>query len=124
MVQQQETTFAAYKQKAERRIVAKSLEVLKLRQERQKLAQRQEAHRNFKRNELSLSKWRSQYEILKRPEAGLRPCDRKFDVRMYSRMDSDLWQKGELRAWFERGATATIESRDPDYNGYMIRYDK
>ena len=116
------SSFAVSHRKKERAIVAKSLDVLAFRQDWTKIRERQEKERNHSRTLSRLSKWRGAFDIAKRPDHMRRPSDRVLDVRLYSRMDTDLWNKSDLRDWFQINAKEVPETYDPDYGGYMIRY--
>ena len=53
------------------------------------------------------------------------PADRSFDVRIYTKMDLDVWKYHEVRDWFNKDATNEDLSYKlkPSDTGYMIRLD-
>ena len=54
-----------------------------------------------------------------------RPPDRSDDIRIYSKMDLDIWGSKEVRQWFNSYATDEDFSYKlrPHETGYMIRND-
>lgn len=62
----------------------------------------------------------TQYETDTRKRAS----DRDFDVRMYTKMDNDLWKIDTLRDWFNVYADPDIDNKKysltPAQTGYMI----
>jgi hypothetical protein len=52
----------------------------------------------------------------------LRPSDRSYEIRTYSRMDLDVWKYNDVRNWFNQYATdMPVEHVSPADTGYMIR---
>ena len=52
----------------------------------------------------------------------LRPSDRSYEIRTYSRMDLDVWKYNDVRNWFNQYATdVPVEHMSPADTGYMIR---
>ena len=54
-----------------------------------------------------------------------RPSDRDYDVRMYTKMDNDLWKTDTLRDWFNTYADPDADTKyaytlTPAQTGYMI----
>lgn len=64
---------------------------------------------------------KSQYNI----DSELRPSDRNFNVRTYTKLDIDTWQYADLRDWFNSSA-GSQESKQPEYNiantSYTIKF--
>ncbi len=56
-----------------------------------------------------------------------RPSDRDFEVRMYSKMDLDVWKYDDVRQWFNTYASndpSVYEYKfNPSETGYTIRVD-
>ena len=53
------------------------------------------------------------------------PADRSFDVRIYTKMDVDVWKYHEVRDWFNKDATnedLSYKLRPAD-TGYMVKVD-
>ena len=51
-----------------------------------------------------------------------RPCDRDYDIRSYSRMDSDIWKYPDVREWFNKDAKPVEQYKfSPTESGYTIR---
>jgi len=56
-----------------------------------------------------------------------RPSDRDFEVRMYSKMDLDVWKYEDVRQWFNTYASSDPSVYEYKFNpsetGYTIRVD-
>jgi len=57
-----------------------------------------------------------------------RPPDRADDIRMYTKMDLDVWKYPQVREWFNSGAdpdpTKFVYRQRPHQTGYMLRLDE
>jgi hypothetical protein len=58
-------------------------------------------------------------------DTSLRPSDRGNDIRLYTKMDLDVWKYPDVRDWFNSGAPADIEEQmrytlAPSQTGYTI----
>ena len=54
----------------------------------------------------------------------LRPSDRSNDIRIYSRMDLDVWKYDDVREWFNKYSLNNNIQEEiviPSQTGYMIR---
>jgi len=49
-----------------------------------------------------LGMWRDEYTSKKTVDMDFRPCDQRASLRNYGRMDNDLWDRMELRGWFDK----------------------
>ncbi|KAJ1452289.1 hypothetical protein M885DRAFT_527538 [Pelagophyceae sp. CCMP2097] len=93
--------------------------------------ERQRTRRYAKKTTSRLGAWRGAFDIQKSPEAQLRPSDREFPARLYSKMDQDVWQMEELRLWFDKNAPAQTGKTgvfpqasprgDPTQTGYLVK---
>jgi hypothetical protein len=59
-------------------------------------------------------------------DLSLRPSDRAYDARLYTKMDLNIWEYPDMREWFNSAAPADIEDRmayklRPSDTGYMIQ---
>jgi hypothetical protein len=57
-------------------------------------------------------------------DAKKHPSDRSFDIRMYTKMDLDVWKYHEVRDWFNSGAPKDLDMSyklTPADTGYMVR---
>lgn len=54
-----------------------------------------------------------------------KPSDRSYDIRMYTKMDLDVWKYHEVRDWFNKDATKEDLSYKlrPADTGYVIKID-
>lgn len=107
---------------AQRAIRLKALDVLEKRKAYKMLHARQVTRRNRQKTSTELTKWGKEFDIHKLPERALRLPDRTFPVRLYSKMDNDLWKLRELRGWFQpRGDSPHLGDDCPTINaGYMV----
>lgn len=107
---------------AQRAIRLKALDVLEKRKAYKMLHARQVTRRNRQKTLTELNKWGNEFDIHKLPEKALRLPDRTFPVRLYSKMDNDLWKLRELRGWFQpRGDSSHEDDNCPAVNtGYMV----
>lgn len=113
---------ASYQRKVgrlQRNIDAQQSKVLDCRQKITALKKRQDDIRNAKHTSNKLGTWRLLYDIQKRPEKILRAPDQRFPVRLYSRMDDDVWKMAELRGWFQQ---YSMPSNDGEYDALATRY--
>ena len=79
----------------------------------------QDASKRVKSDRINARK--SQYNI----DSELRPSDRNFNVRTYTKLDIDTWQYEDLREWFNTSADSQ-GSTQPEYNiantSYTIKF--
>ena len=66
-----------------------------------------------------------QHHEYERIDMQKKPADRSFDIRMYTKMDLDVWKYHEVRDWFNKDAPKEDLSYNltPADTGYMIRID-
>ena len=108
--------FLAKMKQREKRIRLQALEVLDKRRAVEEARNLQEKRRNARKTTGKLRGWRQQYAIQKDPEKLLRCPDRSFPVRLYSKMDNDVWKLPELRSWFQMHAVEPLpDIPDPNY---------
>ena len=69
-----------------------------------------------------LQKHHQLYEI----DCKKKPADRAFDVRIYTKMDLNVWEYSEMRDWYNRNATSEDLSykERPSDTGYMVKIDQ
>lgn len=68
-----------------------------------------------------LSLWENQFQGKKRQDLTFRMPDQKLTVRNYSLMDDDLWQKMELRGWFDKYyRPQPLERVDLEQTRYLV----
>ena len=96
-------------QRMQRNIDTQQSKVLDCRQKIEALKKQQGNVRNAKHTSNKLGTWRLLYDIQKRPEGILRAPDRKNPIRLYSRMDNDVWGMAELRGWFQQYSMPSTE---------------
>jgi hypothetical protein len=83
---------------------------------------KQNAHTKACRVATARLKQHHQYTAIDEKKA---PADRAFDVRIYTKMDLDVWKYPEMRDWFNKDATKEDLSYKlrPADTGYTIRLD-
>jgi hypothetical protein len=66
-----------------------------------------------------------QHHEFERIDTQKNPADRSFDIRMYTKMDLDVWKYHEVRDWFNKDATKEDLSYKlrPADTGYVIKTD-
>ena len=103
-------------------ILKQEVLVLEKRSNVEKLRNKQVQKTNSDRCQSKLGGWRNLYGIQKSLDAVNRPADQKFDARIYSRIDYDTWERGEMRAWYNSYAVPIPrESVDHVSTKYMIK---
>ena len=113
--------FLAKMAQREKNIRLQALEVLDRRRAVEDARNIQEKRRNARKATGKLKGWRQQYAIQKDPEKLLRCPDRSFPVRLYSKMDNDVWKLPELRSWFQMHAVEPkLDTPDPQRRGYLV----
>jgi hypothetical protein len=66
--------------------------------------------------------WRDEYSSKKVVDKGYRPSDQNWTSRNYGRMDNDLWDRMELRGWFDKYYTPVpLHHTDLEKTQYMKR---
>ena len=114
----------------EARIIQLQGQILAKRREQSSLIHRQRESKNKHFTETRLKNWKTMYDIVKLPDASLRPPDKTNNIRTYSNMDKDMWDGGErgevLRGWFLQNAPEVrlgekIESYDAEKEGFLVR---
>jgi hypothetical protein len=76
-------------------------------------------------NRVKEDRLQTHHQRYKRDQS-LRPSDRGNDVRLYTKMDLNIWEYPDMREWFNSAAPADIEDRmayklRPHETGYTIR---
>lgn len=68
-----------------------------------------------------LQKHHQLYEI----DHAKHPSDRAFDVRVYTKMDNNVWEYSEMRNWYNKDASKEDLSYKltPADTGYMVKID-
>jgi len=66
-----------------------------------------------------------QHHEFERIDMKKKPADRSYDIRMYTKMDLDVWKSREVRDWFNKDATREDLSYKlrPVDTGYVIKID-
>jgi len=54
----------------------------------------------YKSTKKTLDDFRGKFGVQYRLDAAKRPCDRDYDVRLYTFVDKDYWTNGTLREWY------------------------
>jgi hypothetical protein len=95
-------------------ILKQEVHVLDKRGDVEKLRAKHAERTNSERTLLKLSAWKKLYGIQKGIDLKNRPSDQLFDVRIYSKIDYDTWERTEMRGWYGQYAVPMPrESWDP-----------
>ena len=114
----------------ENRLINLQNQILANRREQAELRHKQAEKKNKRETETRLSNWKTMFDIVKLPDASLRPPDKTNNIRTYSVMDKDLWDGGErgevLRGWFLSQAPKLtghekIKSYNAEKSGFLVK---
>jgi hypothetical protein len=79
-------------------------------------------NKNFYYSNKRLGNWRNEYESKKAVDSSYRPSDQRASLRNYGRMDNDLWDRMELRGWFDKYYTPQgLDHIDYEQTRYLTR---
>ncbi|CAM9869227.1 unnamed protein product [Ascophyllum nodosum] len=98
--------------------------VLERRQEVDRAARRQLQDKQTFLSGNFLGRCRTVFNSVKNADQRNRPSDQQFPVRSYSRVDGEVWQRPEIRRWFDAFSTPmATEAFDPLVSGYTVTAD-
>mmetsp|Transcript_6644 Transcript_6644/g.8609 ORF Transcript_6644/g.8609 Transcript_6644/m.8609 type:complete len:201 (+) Transcript_6644:82-684(+) len=107
-------------QKRYSRILSQESRVLEQRDAVSQLREQQSDQTNSDRTSNKLTGWRKLYAIQKNIDKANRTSDQKFNARIYSKVDEDIWSATETRAWYQKYAVPIPrETVDPIASGFM-----
>lgn len=103
-------------------ILKQEVIVLDKRGDVEKLRAKHVARTNSERTLSKLGGWKNLYGIQKGVDLKNRPSDQLFDVRIYSKIDYDTWERAEMRGWYGQYAVPMPRaSWDPLQAGYAVK---
>ena len=107
--------------KQRRKIVKLGDEVLKREEDVIALRKKHVTHSYKTKSQHRLGTWRDQFTHKDAIDKGFRPPDRKNSSRNYTRMDDDLWDKMDLRGWFDKYyRPRPLEHNDLERQKYLV----
>lgn len=103
-------------------ILKQEIHVLEKRSDVEKLRAKHIERTNSERTLSKLGKWRNLYNIQKSLDLKNRACDQHYDIRIYSKIDYDVWERAEMRGWYGQYAVPMArETWDPVQAGYSTK---
>lgn len=106
---------------ASKKILKLESTVLKKRQDIKDYKQECITGKNKYYSQKRLGMWREQRHAGKSHDSGFRLSDQTLGIRNESRMDNDLWDRQELRGWFDKYYTPQpLDKNDMEHGGYLV----